>query len=174
VHQRNCICRFPGLTQQTIQLKISNIGGSPLTITKSKPLEGAELGATNPDIDLSEGMSIAVGSYALGTVLFSPTTEILNADDLYYSGTWTLNTDDLAFGVHVVSFTSTVISRKVGPLSSSGGAVYQYAGCYQDFINSIRIEEKEYVNTNNTNGLCQTEAQAYGAIFAGTEYMSEC
>jgi hypothetical protein len=164
----------PGLTQQTIQLKISNIGGSPLTITKSKPLEGTELGATNPDTDLSEGMSIAVGSYALGTVLFSPTTEILNADDLYYSGTWTLNTDDLTFGVHVVNFTSTVISRKVGPLSSSGGAVYQYAGCYQDFINGIRIEKKEYVNTNNTNGLCQTEAQAYGAVFAGTEYMSEC
>jgi hypothetical protein len=164
----------PGLTQQTIQLKISNIGGSPLTITKSKPLEGAELGATNPNTDFSEGMSIAAGSYALGTVLFSPAAAVLNADNIYYSGTWTLNTDDLTFGVHVVNFTGTLVSRKVGPLSSSGNAIYKYLGCYQDYMNGIRIESKEYVNTNNTNGLCQSQAQAYSSVFAGTEYMQEC
>ena len=145
-----------------------------MTITKSKPLEGTELGATNPDTDLSEGEAILPGQSAVGTVLFSPAASVLNGDNVYYSGTWTLNTNDLTFGVHVVNFTGTVISAKVGPKSSNGGALFRYLGCYLDYVNNVRLEAKEYVNTNNTNGLCQTQAQTYGAVFAGTEYMTEC
>jgi WSC domain len=164
----------PGLTQQTIQLRLSNNGGSVLTITKSKPLEGTELGATNPDTDFSEGLPIVPGDYAIASVLFSPTASVLNAPNVYYSGTWTLNTDDLTFGVHVLNFTGTVVSTKTGPMTATGSALYQYLGCYQDFINNVRIEPQEYANVNNTNGLCQTQAYNFGAIFAGTEYMTEC
>lgn len=163
-----------GLTTQTIQLRLTNNGGSALTVTKSKPLEGAVLGATNPDTDFSEGSSIVPGSYDLASIVFAPGAAVLNADSLFYSGAWTLNTDDLTFGVHVLNFTGTVTSTQTGPKSSTGTAQYKYLGCYQDYINNVRLEPKEYVNTNNTNGMCQTQALAYGAVFAGTEYMSEC
>lgn len=163
-----------GLTAQTIQLRLTNNGGSALTITKSKPLEGTELGATNPDTDFSEGLAIVPGDYELASILFSPGASILNADDVHYSGTWTLNTDDLTFGVHVLNFTGTVVSTKTGPVTAQGNALFKYLGCYQDYINNVRLEPKQYISTNNTNGYCQTQGQAYGAVFAGTEYQTEC
>ena len=119
-------------------------------------------------------MSILPGAYAIGSVLFSPAAAVLNADPVYFSGTWTLNTDDLTFGVHVVNFTGTVISPQVGPQTSSGTSLFQYLGCFLDLVNGTRIEQTEYVNANNTNGLCQTQAEAFGAVFAGTEYMTQC
>ncbi|KUJ19894.1 WSC-domain-containing protein [Mollisia scopiformis] len=165
----------PGLTSQTIQLRMSNNGGSALTVTKSKPLEGAVLGATNPDTDFYEGSSVVPGSYELASVVFAPGASVLNAGSLFYSGAWTLNTDDLTFGVHTLNFTGTVVSTQTGPMLSAGNARYKYLGCFQDYINNVRLEPKEYVSAaNNTNGLCQTEALAAGMIFAGTEYMQEC
>jgi hypothetical protein len=164
-----------GLTEQTIQLRLTNNGGSALTITKSKPLEGAELGATNPDTDFSEGLAIVPGKYALASVFFTPGASILNANPIFYSGTWTLNTDDLTFGVHVLNFTGAVISTQTGPKNSAGTSLYKYLGCYQDYINNVRLEPtQEYNNVNNTNGLCQTQGLALGLIFAGTEYMTQC
>jgi hypothetical protein len=163
-----------GLTSQTIQMRMSDVGGSALTITKSKPLEGSVLGASNPDTDFSEGSSVVPGSSELASVLFAPGAAILNADSIFYSGQWTLNTDDLTFGVHTINFTGTVVSTQVGPTLPSGNARYKYLGCYQDYINNVRLEPKEYVNANNTNGLCQTQALAAGMVFAGTEYMQEC
>lgn len=155
-------------------MRMSNVGGSALTITKSKPLEGAVLGATNPGTDFSEGSSIVPGSSESASVLFAPGAAILNADSIFYSGQWTLNTDDLTFGVHTINFTGSVVSTQVGPTLPSGNAQYKYLGCYQDYINNVRLEPKEYVNANNTNGLCQTQALAAGMVFAGTEYMQEC
>jgi hypothetical protein len=163
-----------GLTQQIIKLRLSNNGGCALTITKSKLLEGTELGATNTDTDFSEGLPIVLGGYAIASVQFSPTHAVLNAPSLYYSGTWTLNTNGLTFGVHVLDFTGTVVLTKTGPTTATGGALYQYLGCYQDLINNVRIEPQEYGNVNNTNGLCQTQVYNFVAIFAGTEYMTEC
>jgi hypothetical protein len=163
-----------GLTQQTIQLRLTNTGGSALTITKSKPLEGTVLGATNPETDFSEGLSIVPGGSELASILFSPGASVLNADSIFYSGTWALNTDDLTFGVHTLNFTGTLESVQTGPLATDGTAIFKYLGCYQDYVNNVRLEPEEYVNTNNTNGLCQTQGKAYGAVFAGTEYMTQC
>lgn len=36
------------------------------------------------------------------------------------------------------------------------------------------LRTSPYANSSNTNGLCQTVAQAGNYIFAGTEYMSQC
>lgn len=110
----------------------------------------------------------------MASVAFSPGASILNGATLYYSGTWTLNTDDLTFGVHVLNSTGSVVSKETGPLATNGGALFKYHGCYQDYVNNVRLEPKQSINANNTNGLCQTQAQAYGAVFAGTEYMTEC
>jgi hypothetical protein len=163
-----------GYTQQTITLRITNNGGSALTITKSKPLEGTVLGATAPNTDFSEGLSIVPGASTEASVLFSPGGSILNAPPVIYSGAWTLNTDDLTFGVHAVNFTGELTSPQAGPLTSGGLALYQYLGCYLDEANGIRIEPQEYVNNSMTNGLCQTYAHGQGAVFAGTEFMTQC
>ena len=59
-------------------------------------------------------------------------------------------------------------------MKTNGNALYQYFGCYQDTIN-FRIEAKDYRNPNvNTNGLCQNQSYAAGAVFDGTEHTVEC
>lgn len=163
-----------GAAQQIIQLRFTNNGGSALIITKSKPLEGTVLGASNPNTDLSEGLAITPGDSESGSVFFSPGVPILNSPPTTYSGEWTLNTNDLAFGVHTVKFTGVLAARQVGPLRSNGSSLYQYLGCYRDNVNNVRLEPKQYISSSNTNGYCQNQALAFGAIFAGTEYMTEC
>jgi hypothetical protein len=74
-----------GLTQQTIVLRLTNNGGSALLITKSKPLEGTVLGATAPNTDFSEGLTIVPGASTTASVLFSPGPSELNAQAIYYS-----------------------------------------------------------------------------------------
>ena len=67
------------------------------------------------------------------------------------------------------------MSRKVGPTNSSGLPVYSYLGCFTDDAPAGRLlPTQPYDNSSNTNGLCQTEAQAGNYIFAGTEYQTEC
>lgn len=146
-----------------------------MIITKSKPPEGTVLFANNPDTDLSEGLAIPPGSNSSATISFEPGAATLNADDVIYSGIWTLNTNDLTFGVHVLNFTGTVRANKTGPLTPDGRALYKYLGCYLDNVNGNRLEANQFVNPNtNTNGLCQNQSYTSGAVFAGTEYMQEC
>lgn len=164
----------PGLTQQTITLRLTNKGGSALTVTKSKPLEGTVLGATAPNTDFSEGLTIVPGSSTTASVYFFPGASSLNSPTVYYSGAWTLNTDDLTFGVHTINFTGALTSPQVGPKTPDGSALYKYLGCYLDNTNGGRIEPHESDNVNQTNALCQTTALAGGAVFAGTEYMTQC
>jgi hypothetical protein len=154
-------------------IRFTNNGGSPLVITKSKPLVGAVLGAGNPSGDLSEGLTIVPGGQAKATVVFQPGKAYLNSNPITYSGTWTLNTNDLTLGVHVLNFTATLSPTQVGPLLSNGRAQFQYLGCYQD-SSASRIESTSFNNVNNTNGLCQTEAFQQNLAFAGTEYSTEC
>lgn len=67
------------------------------------------------------------------------------------------------------------MSKKVGPTNSSGSPVYSYLGCYLDNAPGGRLlRTGPYDNSSNTNGLCQTVAQAGKYIFAGTEYQSQC
>ncbi|OCL10625.1 WSC-domain-containing protein [Glonium stellatum] len=154
-------------------IRFTNNGGSNLIITKSKPPTGSFLGATNPTTDLSEGLAILPSGQSTATVYFQPGSAYLNADPVVYSGAWTLNTNDLSFGVHVLNFTGTLAPPRVGPLLSNGLARFKYLGCFQDGA-AARIESTQIINVNNTNGLCQQQGLTAGFPFAGTEYQTEC
>lgn len=92
-----------------------------------------------------------------------------------YNNTWTLNTDDLNFGVHVVEIQGCVQSQTLGPTNSSGLPVYIFLGCYLDNARTGRLlPQLEYDNNRNTNGICQTDCLAGDYIFARTEYVSFC
>lgn len=160
-----------GSLLQTI--RITNNGGSNLVITKSKPPVGSSLGATNPSTDFSEGLTIPPGSKASATVYFQPGPAPLNSDPAVYFGAWTLNTNDLAFGVHVLNFTATLAAPQVGPLLVNGASRFKYLGCFSDGAGA-RIEPTQINNVNNTNGICQQQALTGNYPFAGTEYQTEC
>jgi hypothetical protein len=162
-----------GPTTITQIIRFTNNGGSSLVITKSKPLVGAILGAGNPSGDFSEGLEILPAAQTKATIIFQPGKVALNSDPTIYSGTWTLNTNDLTFGVHVLNFTAKLSPPQVGPLLGDGSAQFKYLGCYQDSQGS-RIESTSIKNVNNTNGLCQTQALSNNVVFAGTEYATEC
>lgn len=149
-----------------------------MLITKSKPPEGVELTAVNPTGALPEGSQIAPNSYADGAVLFAPSLALspINSDPRIVNGTWTLNNGDLTFGVHVVNFTGTVVVPQYGPLDSAGNSIFKYLGCYLDSANGgpRLFPESTDNGVNNENGLCQKQASAGGAVFAGTEYHTQC
>lgn len=84
----------------TRQIRICNQGGSTLTISKSKPPLGL-IHATLPTTDLHESQTIPVNTCAYGTVTFTPPTQQVDIPDVTVTNSWTLNTDDLNFGVHV-------------------------------------------------------------------------
>lgn len=163
-----------GSTSTSVVLRFTSQGGSALTVDKSKPPIGGAIFAKNPDTEFTEAFSIAPNLSATARVLFQPPIPVLNAPDAQFTALWTLNTNNVNFGVHVVNFTGTAISKKAGPVTANGNALYQYLGCYQDSIN-VRIEAKGYQNANqNTNGLCQNQSYAAGSVFAGSEYQVEC
>lgn len=158
---------------QTITILVTNTGGTDLIITKSKPPEGTYLGATNPEGDLAEGLEIAPGSNATGTVYFEPPTAQINSGPTVYAAAWTLNVNDVSWGVHVLNFTGTTEASQVGPELSDGSPRFQYLGCYKDDAAS-RIESSGTASPNNSIGFCQDEAYANTAAFAGVEYADEC
>jgi hypothetical protein len=74
---------------------------------------------------------------AYGTVLFNPNTEEYDIPNYTVNNTWTLNTNDLNFGVHVVEIVGTVVDTTVGPVNSTTGeTIYQYLGWYVLFHGS--------------------------------------
>ncbi|KAK3327788.1 WSC domain-containing protein [Cercophora scortea] len=162
-----------GLTTSNMVIRFTNNGGSNLVIDKSKPPMGSVLGATNPNTDFHEGQAIKPGESAMGTLYFTPGSAPLNADPVVYSGAWTLNVNDLTFGVHVLNFTGTLKAPRVGPTKADGSPLFKYLGCYQDST-SNRIQTTQGNFVNNTNGLCQQFAVTSKAAFAGTEYTTEC
>lgn len=162
-----------GLTKTKQQFKIHNAGGSDLVISKSKPPMGSELGAENPTTDFSEGLVIAPGKEAFGTVYFSPPRALFNTDPVEYSAVWTLNTNDLTWGVHGLNFVGTVVGQVVGPLLESGSARFKYSGCYLDSTGS-RIETLNTAIKNNTNAQCMSVAVTNKQVFAALEYQTEC
>jgi len=167
---------LPGGTTIQSVIRITNNGGSALTITKSKPPEGAELGAVNPSTDLHEGTHILPNTSALGLVSFEPlVSNILNQLPRDISGQWTLNTDGLDFGgPYEVKFHGTAITTQVGPKFANGSSIYRYLGCYKDST-AKRIEPNNFINqTSNENGLCQETCKKGNWAFAGTEYNWEC
>ena len=162
----------PGSTT-TRQIRICSVGGSVLTISKSKPPLGA-IHVQTYGVDLHEEQTINVGECAYGTVLFvAPTTKI-NTPAETFTNQWTLNTDDLSFGVHVVQMKGVVVSRQVGPTNSTGLSVYEYLGCYNDNVAGRILPFQAYVSQQNENGMCMQACLKGGYTFAGTEYQSEC
>jgi hypothetical protein len=157
------------------QIRICNSGGSVLSIDKSKPPNGV-FHISDPT-ELHESQQIPVNSCAYGTVLMVANTEEYNLPDLVLNNTWTLNTNDLNFGVHVVQITGTVVSNKVGPINATGHTVYNYLGCFKESTTGPRLfpNEPAAPSTNNTNGNCQNTCySAKQYAFAGTEFGDEC
>lgn len=160
-------------TTKTRRLRICNVGGSALLITKSKPPVDAELRAENPTSDLHEGQSIPAGQCAYAPIDIAANTEPPNVASHDVADVWILNTDDLTFGVHDVQIKATIVSRQLGPSYANGTAEYSYLGCYLD--SAGRQLQKVYdLGAGNDNGICQTKCQGLGYIFAGTEYHSQC
>jgi hypothetical protein len=187
----------PG-SSSSLQIRICNEGGSVLEIDKSKPPSGV-FHISDPE-ELAETQTIAPGDCAYGTVLFNPNTEEYDIPSYTVNNSWTLNTNDLNFGVHVVEIVGTVVDATVGPVNSTTGqTIYQYLGWYvlsfdsescscrkhdANFLYSFaesttgpRLFPQEPVSPSsaNDNGYCQTTC--YGAAqyaFAGTEYGDEC
>ncbi|KAI4123034.1 MAG: hypothetical protein LQ338_005480 [Usnochroma carphineum] len=160
-------------TTVTRRLRICNIGGSALLITKSKPPIDAELRAENPTSDLHEGQSIPQGECAYAPIDIAAAPEAPNNPFHDVSDVWILNTDDLTFGVHDVQIKATIISRQLGPAYANGTARYSYLGCYSD-INPRQLQNSFDLGTSNENGICQTRCQGLGYRFAGTEYHTQC
>jgi hypothetical protein len=99
---------------------VSNVGGVPITITKSKPPTGGAFTATTT---LAEGTTIAPGQTLTESVTFAP-----NAAGAL-SGTWSINGDD-STGLHQVTFTGTgsVPAPAAGTWSLNGAATFPSAG----------------------------------------------
>lgn len=163
----------PGTTSER-QIRICNEGGSVLEVSKSKPPNGAF--RPEDPTSLHESQTIPVNECAYATVLFVTVAEEPNVPDQTYTNTWTLNTDDLNFGVHVVEIRGTLVSRKVGPTNSTGDAVYTYLGCYTERTGAAGrlLPTQQYADNNNDNGRCQTDCGEGNFVFSGTEYQTEC
>jgi iron transport multicopper oxidase len=113
-------------------IRLCNSGGSALTITKSKPPIQPELLAPNHGVDLHEVQIIDVNSCAEGQISIVAAPLGVNRLDHTVSDVWTLNTDDLTFGVHEVQILANIRTRQVGPSLTNGSAEYLYLGCYYD------------------------------------------
>ena len=159
----------------SLKIRICNSGGSVLIISKSKPPNGVF--RIDDPTELHESQEIQVNDCAYGTVLFATVAERANTPPQTFSNSWTLNTNDLNFGVHVVDITGTVVSNTIGPTNSSNDPVYTYLGCYKDNNPGRLLPNQEYVGNKNENGYCQDLCQnSTGGpyIFEGTEYNIEC
>ncbi|KAF7951604.1 hypothetical protein EAE96_006907 [Botrytis aclada] len=159
------------------QIRICNVGGSSLEISKSKPPNGV-FHISDPT-ELHESQQIAVNDCAYGTVIFSANVEQYNQPDLLLNNTWTLNTDDVNWGVHAIEITGTVISKKVGPVNSTTGqTIYNYLGCFRESTIGPRLFPNQGYTPNdtaNSNNMCQEACYGLAQYsFAGTEYTSQC
>lgn len=104
----------------TKSFSVSNTGGVPVTITKSKPPTGGAFAATTT---LAEGTTINPGQTLTESVTFAP-----NAAGAL-SGTWSINGDD-STGLHQVTFTGvgSVPAPAAPSWSLNGNATFPSAG----------------------------------------------
>ncbi|KAK0730385.1 hypothetical protein B0H67DRAFT_30427 [Lasiosphaeris hirsuta] len=107
-------------TTVTKQLRICNVGGSVLTITKSKPPVSPQLTAANPCGEFLEGQNIAIGSCAYATVAVYAGTVQQNHAAQHINLTWVLNTDgqdalnaSQEFGVREINTSVTITTKQV-------------------------------------------------------------
>ncbi|RKU48393.1 hypothetical protein DL546_009359 [Coniochaeta pulveracea] len=169
----------------TKKIQLCNVGGSVLTVSKSKPPSTAQLTATNPYSELVEGQKVDVDDCAYASVAVYAAPVQPNHPSQYLSVEWVLNTDGLdalhptqEFGVRDIAIDATVVSRQIGPLLANGTGRYQYVGCFKD-TSSLGRNLQTQINTaaqqsNNTNEQCQTLCYAAGYAIAATQYQKEC
>ncbi|KAL8719693.1 MAG: hypothetical protein Q9225_003325 [Loekoesia sp. 1 TL-2023] len=148
-------------TTETRRVRICNVGGSALLITKSKPPIQPELRAENPTSDLHEGQFIPATECAYAPIDIAAAPEAPNNPPHDVSDVWILNTDDLAFGVHDVQIKATIVSRQLGPMYPNGTAKYTYLGCYSD-LNPRQLQKAYNLGDSNENGACQKQCESLG------------
>lgn len=96
----------------TRTFSVRNTGGSPLTLTRSKPpLSGVGFRALS---SLAEGTTLAAGSTAIETVQYTALAAGAVADS------WQLGGDD-GSGVHTVTFSATGVDATSVPAPAAGG-----------------------------------------------------
>lgn len=163
-------------TQQFRTMRVTNLGGTTLTTTVSKPPVSGALAAVNALGSIAEGSQIPPGQYAEATLICSPPKSQVNEDLTTIKAVWTMNNNDGTFGKHEIDFTCNGASTQVGPLDPDGNGYFRYLGCYKDANPSRNLEEQLYYSVNTTNGKCQTDcsAQPQKFPFAATEYEGEC
>ena len=160
----------PG-SSSSLQIRLCNQGGSSLEIDKSKPPNG--IFRISDPTELEETQQIVPGACAYGTVEMLAPNEEYNIPNILVNNTWTLNTNDLNFGVHVVEIIGTIVSHKVGPVNTTTGeTVYNYLGCFAESTSGPRLFPNEPVapGPTNDNNNCQTGCYSSDQYaFAGTE-----
>lgn len=162
--------------QQFRSMRLSNIGGTTLTTTISKPPVSGALAAVNALGAIAEGSQIAPGRSEEAALICSPPKSQVNEDPTTLRAVWTMNNNDAAFGKHEIEFTCNGASAQVGPVDAAGLAYFRYLGCYKDADPARNLEELLYYSVNNTNGKCQTDCAAdpRGFPLAATQYEGEC
>ncbi|KAF8249168.1 WSC-domain-containing protein [Wilcoxina mikolae CBS 423.85] len=163
-------------TKNNRKMRLSNIGGTTLTTTISKPPVSGPLAATNPLGSLAEGSQIPAGGHEEATLVCSPPKGQVNMDPEVLTAVWTLNNNDPLFGKHEVYFKCSAITRQVGILDSNKQAYFRYMGCYRDSDPVRRMDVLLYSSTQNTNRMCldACDERAENFPFAATEYEGEC
>jgi hypothetical protein len=158
------------------KMRLSNIGGTTLTTTISKPPVSGPLAATNPLGSIAEGSQLAAGKSEEATLICSPPKGQINIDDELLTAVWTLNNNDPSFGKHTVKFDCTAKSPQLGVVDDNGQAYFRYLGCYQDGDPIRRMDKQLYSSKLNTNEMCiqGCDDRVENYPFAATEYHSEC
>ncbi len=100
---------------KSLSFTVTNDGGGPLSITKSKP----PLGVFSATTTINEGTTVPPGSSVTGTVQFAPGA--LGAA----SAGWDINGND-GSGLHTITFTGTGVAPGAPNAPSAGG--WQFNG----------------------------------------------
>ena len=100
-------------TSATRNFTITNVGGTAVTILKSKPPTGGAFVATTA---LAEGTTIPAGGSVTESVVFTPTASGV------FTGSWDINGNDTT-GLHQVQFTGTGGGTGTIPAPGAGWTV---------------------------------------------------
>lgn len=160
--------------QEVRTMRLTNKGGTTLTTTISKPPVSGPLAALNGLGSLAEGSQLPPGKFEEAQLVCAPPKGQVNKDPLVLTAIWTFNNNDPMMGKKVIHFSCSGISPQVGPLQPGGRGRYRYIGCFRDADPIRRMDTQLYYSTDNTNGLCMTDCDARGYIFAATQYEGEC
>lgn len=163
--------------QQFRKMRLTNIGGTTLTTTVSKPPISGPLAATNALGSIAEGSQLTPGKFEEATIICSPPKGQVNIDPELLTTVWTLNNNDPSFGKHVIKFECTAKSPQVWETDENGQAYHRYIGCYQDGDPIRRMDTIGHSTDTNTNLECMRSCAKKGSgvwPFVATEYHREC